>query len=87
MSLKKNAYLNNKNKTGHSSLTSNREAPKKLYIWSRNSTILPFFTHKNYLIYVYDGKKFSQIRIVPEMIGHKFGEFCLTRKYQMKIKK
>jgi ribosomal protein S19 len=61
-------------------------APLKIYIWSRNSTILPIFTNKNHLIYVYDGKKFAQVRIVPEMIGHKFGEFCLTRKSQIKVK-
>lgn len=65
-------------------------APHKYYIWSRHSTILPMFvgsTNKNSLIYVYDGKKFTQVRVLPEMIGHKFGEFCLTRRYQSKIKK
>ncbi len=29
---------------------------------------------------IYDGKKFINIKITLEMIGHKLGEFCLTRK-------
>ena len=47
--------------------------------WSRKSTVLPTALGK--LIDVYDGKKFVTLKITPEMIGHKFGEFCLTRKY------
>ena len=30
-------------------------------------------------IYVYNGKEFVKVVIVPEMIGHSLGEFALTR--------
>lgn len=28
---------------------------------------------------IYNGKEFQQIKILPEMLGHKLGEFSLTR--------
>ena len=31
-------------------------------------------------VYVHNGKTFEQIRIIPEMIGHRLGEFSLTRR-------
>jgi len=31
-------------------------------------------------IYVHNGKDFEQVRILPEMLGHRLGEFALTRK-------
>lgn len=45
---------------------------------SRNSTILPKFLEKSFKIY--NGKKFDEIVVTEEMIGHKFGEFSPTRK-------
>lgn len=56
----------------------------KILNWSRQSTILPAASGK--IVEVYDGKKFLAIKITPDMIGHKFGEFSLTRK-QPKHKK
>jgi small subunit ribosomal protein S19 len=55
-----------------------RSRSNKISVWSRKSIILPLAVGKN--LDVYDGKKFVTVRIVPEMIGHKLGEFCLTRK-------
>jgi len=46
-------------------------------IYSRRSTILPIFIDKT--VNIYNGHKFNSIRILPEMIGHKFGEFSNTR--------
>ena len=54
---------------------------KKNYIKpivSRNTTILPKFIEKTFD--VYNGKKFNEIPVTEEMIGHKFGEFSATRK-------
>ncbi len=51
----------------------------KISVWSRKSIILPIFVGK--IVDVYDGKKFISLKITPDMIGHKFGEFCLTRRY------
>ena len=54
---------------------------KKTYIKTtitRNSTILPRFLEKTFK--VYNGKKFTEVLVTEEMIGHKFGEFSFTRK-------
>jgi len=47
-------------------------------IWSRSSTILPQFVGKS--VGVYNGRTFITLNITEDMIGHKFGEFSLTRK-------
>jgi small subunit ribosomal protein S19 len=44
---------------------------------SRRSTILPKFVGLNFE--VYNGKKYIQVRVKEEMVGHKLGEFSLTR--------
>ena len=44
----------------------------------RDMIILPEMVGK--LIRVYDGKTFVPLSIEPEMIGHLFGEFVLTRR-------
>jgi len=31
------------------------------------------------VIYVYNGKQYTQVKIVPEMLGHRLGEFSPTR--------
>ena len=47
-------------------------------IWSRQSTILPHLIGKT--VHIHNGIRFMPVRIVQEMVGHKFGEFSLTRK-------
>ena len=47
-------------------------------VWSRRSVILPQFLDSNFEIY--NGKQFIKLRVTEDMIGHKFGEFALTRK-------
>jgi small subunit ribosomal protein S19 len=49
-----------------------------LKIWSRRSVILPYFVGKT--VEVHQGKNFIRLLITEDMIGHKFGEFALTRK-------
>jgi small subunit ribosomal protein S19 len=44
----------------------------------RSMLILPFMVGKTLL--VYDGHTFQQVMIIPEMIGHRLGEYSLTRK-------
>jgi small subunit ribosomal protein S19 len=59
----------------------NEAQQKKNYvkpIVSRNTTILPQFIEQTFE--VYNGKKFSEILVTEDMIGHKFGEFSPTRK-------
>ncbi|HJH32036.1 MAG TPA: 30S ribosomal protein S19 [Methanosarcinaceae archaeon] len=43
----------------------------------RNIIIMPYMIGKNFE--VYNGKTFVKVEIQPEMIGHRFGEFALTR--------
>lgn len=43
----------------------------------RNMIILPDMVGKS--IEIYNGKSFEKVEVMPEMIGHYFGEFSLTR--------
>jgi len=45
---------------------------------SRDHIIIPAYVGKT--VAVYNGKAFIHVTIIPEMIGHYFGEFALTRK-------
>ncbi len=47
--------------------------------WSRRSTILPQFVGVNFA--VHNGKKFISVLVSEGMVGHKFGEFALTRTF------
>nr|AVR57682.1 ribosomal protein S19 [Halamphora calidilacuna] len=70
----KGPYLN---KNIAKNLQQSKKSYKKLIV-SRNSVILPTFIDKTFE--VYNGKKFNEILVTEEMIGHKFGEFSATRK-------
>ena len=59
-------------------LNQNHKLEKTLQVWSRNSMILPEHVGKE--IKIYNGKNWAFRKIVEEMVGHKFGEFCSTRK-------
>ena len=50
---------------------------KKIRIHKRNIVIIPELVGIN--IQVHNGKEFTPVEIVGEMIGHKLGEFSLTR--------
>ncbi len=47
--------------------------------WSRRSTIYPEFV--GHTIAVHNGKDFLPVYITEDMVGHKLGEFSLTRKH------
>ena len=46
--------------------------------WSRRSTIFPEFI--GHTIAVHNGKDFIPVYVTEDMVGHKLGEFALTRK-------
>ncbi len=48
--------------------------------WSRSSTILPDMVGLN--IAVHDGRRHVPIFITENMVGHKLGEFALTRLFR-----
>lgn len=47
--------------------------------WARASTITPEMV--GFTFGVHNGREFVQVRIVENMVGHKLGEFSLTRKF------
>ena len=59
----------------------NEKGEKKvLKTWSRASTIFPEFV--GHTIAVYDGKKHVPVYVTEDMVGHKLGEFALTRTFK-----
>jgi len=58
------------------------EADKKEVIktWSRRSTIFPEMV--GHTIAVHDGRKHVPVYVQEDMVGHKLGEFVLTRTYR-----
>ena len=53
---------------------------KVLKTWSRASTIFPEFV--GHTIAVYDGRKHVPVYVTEDMVGHKLGEFALTRTFK-----
>src|SRR5438067_3539983 len=61
--------------------TMNRERDKKVIkTWSRRSTIIPDMV--GHTIAVHNGRKFIPVYISENMVGHKLGEFALTRLFK-----
>lgn len=54
---------------------------KPIKTWSRRSTILPDMVGLN--IAVHNGRAHIPVHISEEMVGHKLGEFSLTRTFKM----
>ena len=48
-----------------------------LKTWSRASTIFPDFVGHTFA--VHDGRKHVPVYVTEDMVGHKLGEFALTR--------
>ena len=48
--------------------------------WSRRSTIFPQMV--GHTIALHDGRKHVPVFITEDMVGHKLGEFALTRTYR-----
>jgi small subunit ribosomal protein S19 len=53
---------------------------KPIKTWSRRSTILPDFV--GLTIAVHNGKQHIPVHISENMVGHKLGEFALTRTFK-----
>lgn len=52
---------------------------KVIKTWSRRSTVLPDFVGLTFA--VHNGKKFIPVYVTENMVGHKLGEFALTRTF------
>ena len=53
---------------------------KPIQTWSRRSTITPDFIGHTFS--VHNGKAFVSVHVTENMVGHKLGEFALTRVFK-----
>ncbi|MAH60900.1 MAG: 30S ribosomal protein S19 [Legionellales bacterium] len=61
------------------SITENSKKPIKT--WSRRSVIIPQMVGLTFL--VHNGKLMVPVFVTENMVGHKLGEFSLTRTFKM----
>jgi small subunit ribosomal protein S19 len=64
-------------KVAHLNETRERRVVKT---WSRRSTIVPDMV--GHTIAVHNGQKFIPVFVTENMVGHKLGEFALTRTFR-----
>jgi small subunit ribosomal protein S19 len=48
--------------------------------WARRCTIIPEFVSVHFL--VHNGKVFNKVFVTEDMVGHKLGEFSITRTFR-----
>ena len=78
-SLKKGPFIDAKLYAKVDALNSSGQK-KVIKTWARRSTIPPEFV--GHTIAVHNGIKFIPVYITENMVGHKLGEFALTRTYR-----
>ena len=57
-----------------------RGARDPIKTWSRSSTIVPEFIGQTFL--VHNGRTHLRVFVTEDMVGHKLGEFSLTRTFR-----
>lgn len=57
-----------------------RNEKRIIKTWSRRSTIFPQFI--GHTLAVHDGRKHVPVFVSENMVGHKLGEFALTRTFK-----
>jgi len=58
----------------------NADKLTQIRTWSRRSTVIPEMV--GLTIAVHNGKEHVPVKITEEQVGHKLGEFALTRKFR-----
>jgi small subunit ribosomal protein S19 len=78
-SLKKGPYIDDKllAKVSRQMNTGLRDPIKT---WARRCTIVPEFVGFTFM--VHNGKVFNKVFVTEDMVGHKLGEFSLTRTFR-----
>jgi small subunit ribosomal protein S19 len=78
-SLKKGPFVDEKllGKVSKQASEGRREAIKT---WARRCTIVPEFVGFTFM--VHNGKVFNKVFVTEDMVGHKLGEFSLTRTFR-----
>ncbi len=59
-----------------------RTTPKEKVVRTHCRDVLILPAHVGRRVAVHNGKEFKEVEIRPEMIGHYFGEFALTRRFE-----
>ena len=57
-----------------------RDDRSPIKTWARRCTIVPEFIGMNFE--VHNGKVFHKVFVTEDMVGHKLGEFSLTRNFR-----
>lgn len=83
-SLKKGPFINEKLLKKVTKAKSEKST-KAIKTWARESTISPEMI--GLTLSVHNGKSFQDVFVTESMVGHKVGEFALTRKFTGHSKK
>jgi small subunit ribosomal protein S19 len=59
-----------------------RASPKDSVLWTHTRDALVLPDHVGRRVAVHTGKEFKEVEVRPEMIGHYYGEFALTRRFE-----
>ncbi|MFZ5515733.1 MAG: 30S ribosomal protein S19 [Candidatus Zhuqueibacterota bacterium] len=78
-SVKKGPYIDEKLFTKITALNDTNQK-KVIKTWARRSTITPDFV--GHTLAIHNGNKFIPVFISENMVGHKLGEFALTRTFR-----
>jgi len=78
-SLKKGPYIDSKLMKKVEKLNQDNQK-KVIKTWARRSTIPPEFV--GHTIAVHNGIKFIPVYVTENMVGHKLGEFAITRTFR-----
>lgn len=78
-SIKKGPFVDNYLFKKAAEAKKNTKGNTVIKTWSRRSTIVPDFIGLTFA--VHNGKKFIPVYVTDNMVGHKFGEFAVTRTF------
>ncbi len=78
-SIKKGPFVDDHLIKKVAALNATREK-KVIKTWSRRSTVVPEMV--GHTIAVHNGRKFIPVYVTENMVGHKLGEFALTRTFK-----
>jgi small subunit ribosomal protein S19 len=78
-SVRKGAFVDGHLQKKVAALNATREK-KVIKTWSRRSTVIPDMV--GHTIAVHNGRKFIPVYITENMVGHRLGEFALTRTFK-----
>jgi small subunit ribosomal protein S19 len=78
-SLKKGFFIDDHLQKKVESLDATRES-RVIKTWSRRSTVTPEMV--GHTIAVHNGHKFIPVFVSENLVGHKLGEFAMTRTYR-----